>query len=112
MKINKMVFHLFLLLVLVACAGKTSDRYREGNNDGQKVDLTVEDERKLTQEALAEMRKEFPPVNNPHLQAYIEKIGQKIVRANKLHNNPYTYNFTVVDVPNVNAFALPAGTIY
>src|SRR5690606_26925428 len=46
------------------------------------------------------------------LQSYITRLGQKLVNANKLNNNPYTYSFTVVDTPQVNAFALPAGTIY
>lgn len=100
------------LIFLVACATKTSDRYREGDNSGQAVALTVDEEKKLTKEALAEMKKEYPPANNPALQAYINKIGQRIVQANKLNNNPYTYNFTVVDVPAVNAFALPAGSIF
>lgn len=99
-------------LTLLSCSSKKySDRYREGDNTGQKAALTVEEEKKLTQEALSSMKKEYPPAENKELQAYIERIGQKIVRANNLHNNPYTYNFTVVDVPHVNAFALPAGTI-
>lgn len=36
----------------------------------------------------------------------------KIVRASKLQDNPYSYNFTVVDTPDINAFAMPAGTIF
>jgi predicted Zn-dependent protease len=36
----------------------------------------------------------------------------KIVNGNKVEGNPYHYNFTVVDVENVNAFALPAGAIF
>lgn len=107
----KTFFVLFLIL-LSSCSSKSSDRYREGNNDGQKSALTVAEEKKLTQEALVDMKKEFPPAKNPALQAYINKIGQKIVNANKLHNSPYTYNFTVVDTPMVNAFALPAGSIF
>ncbi len=101
-----------LLFCFTACSSKTSDRYREGNNDGQMSALTVEEEKKLTREALAEMRKEFPPVNHAGLQNYITNLGQKLVRANKLNHNPYTYTFTVVDTPQVNAFALPAGTVY
>jgi beta-barrel assembly-enhancing protease len=104
---------LMLLLILqVACASKTSDRYREGNNAGQKSALTVQEEKDLTKEALTDMKKEFPSANNPALQAYITKLGQKLVAANKLNNNPYTYTFTVVDSPMVNAFALPAGSIF
>lgn len=101
-----------LLLFITACSSMTSDRYREGNNEGQKAALTVEEEKKLTKEALTEMSKEYPPVNHPALQSYITRLGQKLVKANKLNNNPYTYTFTVVDTPQVNAFALPAGTIY
>lgn len=107
------IFLLLLALVVISCSSKKySDRNREGDNTGQMSALTVEEEKKLTQEALKEMKKDYPPADNRELQAYIERLGQKIVAANKLNNNPYTYNFTVVDVPNVNAFALPAGTIY
>lgn len=108
-KISCLTLSLFLL---AACAGKTSDRYREGDNRGQHSALTVEEEKKLSQDALKEMNKEFPPAKNPQLQAYITKLGQKLVSTNRLHNNPYTYQFTVVDSPMVNAFALPAGRVF
>lgn len=101
-----------LVFLLSACASKSSDRYREGDNKGQNVELTVEQEKKLTQEALAEMKKDYPAVKNQALQAYIERLGQKIVQANKLHNQPYSYNFTAVDSDQINAFALPAGEIF
>jgi predicted Zn-dependent protease len=108
----KKTFLGLLLALVCACGSKSSDRYREGNNAGQRAALTVEEEKKLTQEALGEMSKEYPPAPQKALQAYITGLGQKLVRANKLHGNPYTYTFTVVDTPQVNAFALPAGTIY
>jgi beta-barrel assembly-enhancing protease len=111
--IIKNIISLFMApMVLIACASKTSDRYREGDNTGQEVALTVDEEKKLTKEALTEMSKDYPPVKNKQLQDYIERLGQKIVKANGLHDKPYTYSFTVVDVANVNAFALPAGTIF
>ncbi|MCM2351718.1 MAG: M48 family metalloprotease [Bacteriovoracaceae bacterium] len=108
-----MIKKLFLitLLSVTACATEKT-RYREGNNEGQKAALTVEEEKNLTKESLAEMKKDYPPAKNAELQAYINKLGQKIVRANKLSNNPYTYTFTVVDVKDINAFALPAGSIF
>lgn len=109
---HKNLFFTLSLIILVSCATKSSDRYREGNNEGQKVDLTVDQERQLTQEALKEMNKEYPPAQNPEIQAYISRLGQKLVNANKLNNNPYTYKFTVVDVQAVNAFALPAGSVF
>lgn len=110
---NCLGLFILLLTMSMSCSSKKyADRYREGDNSGQQVELTVDQEKKLTQEALAEMKKEYPPAANKEIQAYIEKLGQKIVNANNLHNKPYTYNFTVVDSAQVNAFALPAGAIF
>jgi predicted Zn-dependent protease len=104
---------LTLCLYLISCASpKYSDRYREGDNTGQTAALTVDEEKKLTREALTEMSKEYPLVKDQRLQSYIQKVGQRIVNANNLRGNPYTYTFTVVDVPHVNAFAMPAGAIF
>lgn len=98
-------------LLLAACA-TSKTRYREGNLKGDETEMTVADEQRMTQEALPEMRKEYPPLPNPELQDYITGLGNKIVLANGLHNHPYHYNFTVVGVSYVNAFALPAGTVF
>ncbi|MCB1176471.1 MAG: M48 family metalloprotease, partial [Leptospiraceae bacterium] len=100
-------------LLLTACsAGGSNDRMREGDNTGQTTSMTVEDEKQLTQEVLPEMKKDYPAINDSELQSYISDLGQRIVKANDLNNKPYSYNFTVVGVGYVNAFALPAGTVF
>ena len=103
---------ILLLFAITACAPTQSSRYREGSNVGQEVNITVADEKRLTQEALPKMLKDYPPAKSEQLQKYVSKIGMKIVRANNLEGNPYNYTFTVVDVVDVNAFAMPAGTIF
>lgn len=103
---------LVALSLVVSCAPTNSSRYREGSNVGQETPLTVEDERRLTQEALPQMTKDYPAAGNRELQNYVSDLGMKIVRANHLEGNPYQYDFTVVDVVDVNAFALPAGKIF
>lgn len=111
---KKMIL-LFVLLstaVILSCAPATSSRYREGSNVGQEIPLTVQDERRLTEEALPKMLKDYPPAGNRDLQNYVSSLGMKIVRANNLEGNPYHYTFTVVDVAAVNAFAMPAGKIF
>jgi predicted Zn-dependent protease len=100
-----------LPLLLAACASAPKTRYREGDNSGQETALTIADEKKMTQEVLPQMKKDYPAYKNPEAQAYISDLGQKIVKANNLAGNPYQYNFTLVDVNYVNAFALPAGEI-
>ena len=109
---KKLPLFLVLLSFIISCAPAQQTRYREGSNVGQQAGLTVQDERRLTEEALPKMKQEYPPAKNPELQKYISNLGMKIVRANNLEGNPYNYNFTVVDVENVNAFALPAGTVF
>lgn len=110
--VGRRTFLLAMPMLLAACASKNKTRYREGDNAGQATAMTVQDELRMTQEVLPEMKKEYPAINNPELQAYVSRLGNKIVDANQLRNNPYNYTFTAVGVNYVNAFALPAGTVF
>lgn len=112
MKKNMTRLILLSLAVIISCAPASSSRYREGSNVGQETRLTVQDERRLTEEALPKMIKDYPPAKNQELQKYVSGLGMKIVKANNLEGNPYSYDFTVVDVADVNAFAMPAGKIF
>lgn len=98
--------------LMASCASVDKTRYREGDNTGQAVGLTPAEEQNMTNEVLPKMRKDYPPLNDSGMQRYISGLGSKLVQANGLSGKPYSYNFTVVDVPYVNAFALPAGTVF
>jgi len=102
-----------VLLVLNACASASkADRKREGDNSGQNTQMTPQDEEKMTAEVLPQMKKDYPTLSDPALQKYITELGNKLVKASHLEGKPYHYNFTIVDVDYVNAFALPAGTVF
>ena len=58
------------------------------------------------------MRKDYPKLQDSQMQSYVSQLGRRIATASQLEGNPYNYNFTVVDVGMVNAFALPAGTVF
>ena len=63
------------------------------------------------QQAAAEIHKAYNPYDDlPTLQKYVNEIGQKLARNS--HRPELDYHFTVVDSPQVNAFALPGGHIY
>jgi predicted Zn-dependent protease len=98
--------------VLLAACSTPQHRQREGNLTGTETSLSYDDERRMTQEVMPQMRKDYPAIPNPTMQNYIANLGSRVVRANGLEGNPYNYNFTVVGVPYVNAFALPAGTVF
>ena len=113
MKKNRILFAILsAVLLIISCVTPDSSRYREGSNVGQETALTVQDEQRLSQEALPKMLKDYPPAKNQELQKYVSDLGFKIVKANNLEGNPYHYDFTVVDVTDVNAFAMPAGKVF
>ncbi len=47
---------------------------------------------------------------NLALRAYVNELGNKL--AEKSHRNHLIYHFTVLDSPQINAFALPGGYVY
>ena len=54
--------------------------------------------------------KEFPAYRNAALQAYVNRVGQKLAAQSHRSNLPWT--FTVVDSGDINAFAVQGGFIY
>lgn len=57
-----------------------------------------------------EILKQYPRYEDARLQAYIQRVGERVARAS--HRNQLGYVFTLVDSPDINAFALPGGYIY
>jgi predicted Zn-dependent protease len=62
------------------------------------------------QKAHQEVLKEYGTYNNPAVQAYVNAIGQRL--AKQSHRNQLQWHFTVLDSPEINAFALPGGYVY
>ncbi len=57
-----------------------------------------------------EMLAQQAAYNNPQLQSYVNRVGQRLVANSEESDIPFT--FTVIDSPDINAFALPGGYIY
>ena len=57
-----------------------------------------------------EVLKEYGVYNNPAVQAYVNTLGQKL--AAQSHRAHLQWHFTVLDSPEINAFALPGGYVY
>lgn len=60
--------------------------------------------------AHGEILKSYGAYPDAKLQAYVNEVGQKLARNSHRANLPWT--FTVLDSPEVNAFALPGGYVY
>lgn len=50
------------------------------------------------------------PYNNDELQAYVDKVGQRLAAVSSRPNLNYT--FTIIDEPAVNAYAAPGGYVF
>jgi predicted Zn-dependent protease len=77
------------------------------------AERTVMDERTELVEgkkAHDEVLKEYGVYKDERLQAYVNEVGQKLAKQSHRANIPWT--FTVLDSPEINAFALPGGYVY
>ena len=57
-----------------------------------------------------EVMKEYTALKNPRVQAYVNELGQRLAKQSQRPNLVWT--FTVLDSPEINAFALPGGYVY
>jgi predicted Zn-dependent protease len=57
-----------------------------------------------------EMLKEQAIYQDAELNAYVNKVGQQLAAIS--HRPDLTYTFTIIDSPEINAFALPGGYVY
>src|SRR5215469_6659857 len=70
-----------------------------------------EEELQVGKQAAEETNKSVPllPDSSP-VSRYVQQLGKKL--AAQAPGEPWPYNFHVVNQKEINAFALPAGTIY
>ncbi len=75
---------------------------------------TPEQDVQLGREAAAEARREYPVINDPGLDSYLDSLGQRLVAASpaELNNPVFEYSFTPVNLKEINAFALPGGAMF
>ena len=75
---------------------------------------TPEQDVQLGREAAAEVRKQYPIIQDTALAAYLDRLGKRLVAAApaSLNNPAFEYSFTPVNLKDINAFALPGGPMF
>ncbi len=71
--------------------------------------LSPAQERRLGQAFMRSVRSSQPVINDPWMTSYIQKLGQKLVA--KSRSSGRSYEFFLIDEPQINAFAGPGGYI-
>jgi len=72
------------------------------------------DDVKLGREAAAEVRKEYPVIDNGQIKNYLDHLGRELVAVAppELNHPEFEYSFTPVNLKEINAFALPGGPMF
>ena len=101
--LSRSLFACSMLALLGACAANPT-----GGVDF--VTMSESRELELGTELHQQILKETPVYQDQQLQAYVDRVGQKL--ASVSHRSDIDYHFTVIDSPDINAFALPGGYVY
>jgi hypothetical protein len=73
-----------------------------------------EDDVKLGRQAAAEAEQQFPLLRDSEVNAYVERVGQRLVASipPEFQHPEFRYYFKVINASDINAFALPGGPMY
>ncbi len=79
---------------------------------GQAERSVMSEEAEIAEGAKAhkQVLQEYGAYADPRLQAYVNDLGQRL--AKQSHRANLKWTFTVLDSPEINAFALPGGYVY
>ena len=69
-----------------------------------------DEEVRISREFRREARKQLQFVNNPEVERYIDRVGQRILST--MGPQPFDYRFFVIQDNQLNAFAVPGGSIF
>src|SRR6266446_2638075 len=72
------------------------------------------DDVRLGRQAAAEAEQQFPLLRDSEVNAYVERVGQRLVAAipQEFQHPEFRYYFKVINASDINAFALPGGPMY
>jgi len=75
---------------------------------------SVQDDVKVGKEAASAVEREQPILRDDEITAYVASIGERLVAVvpADLQHPEFQYSFKVVNIGDINAFALPGGPMY
>ena len=100
----ELVVPVVVIALLTACATNPVTGRRELNFMSEAQEISI------GRESDPQIKQEMGLYNDPELQRYVNDIGQRMAKVSERPNLPWM--FQIVDVPAINAFAVPGGFIY
>src|SRR5882672_8780497 len=74
--------------------------------------FSKQDDIQVGQENAKQVLQQYEVAKNPFVQDYVQKLGQKLAAAPEAKASGFTFTFTVLNMDQVNAFALPGGPMF
>jgi Zn-dependent protease with chaperone function len=76
--------------------------------------FTPKQDVELGREAAAEVRRQYPIIQDERIAHYLTRLGDRLVAAapSELNDPAFEYSFTPVNLKEINAFALPGGPMF
>jgi Zn-dependent protease with chaperone function len=113
-KIQARMATLLLALLMASCAGSRIQQTPTGRIEakpGGFNQFSPEQEVELGKESARQVRQEMPILedSNP-ISQYVRQLGEEL--ASKAPGQKWPYSFSVVNVKELNAFALPGGPVF
>ncbi|MDQ3070881.1 MAG: M48 family metallopeptidase [Acidobacteriota bacterium] len=98
-------------LLLAFAAGSADAQTRIVLRDNK---YTPQQDVQLGQEAASEVRREYPMLNDSTTERLVDRIGQRLAEnIPAAYRQPaFRYSFDVVNMKEINAFALPGGPMF
>ncbi len=105
----KLQARLVLVLTLVASTVAAQTKVTPPKNK-----YTPEQDVKIGREAAAEVRREYPLIDDSQIRSYLDRTGDRLVDGSPadLKKPAFEYSFTPVILKDINAFALPGGPMF
>ena len=68
----------------------------------------------IGQQATKEIEQQLPLLRDDSIESFVDRIGQRLVQVMppELEHREFRYSFKVINVREINAFALPGGPMY
>lgn len=103
-----------LLAGFALCKYYSNSQYNEITGETQHISITADQEVALGIHSFPAMVEQYGGLHpDPEAQKFVKDIGQRIVQNSDVRQTPYTYDFHLLNQPEVvNAFALPGGQVF
>jgi predicted Zn-dependent protease len=102
--------HTLSALMAAALLGCGTQTVNPVTGQKERSVMSEQQEVELGAKAHQDILKEYGVLKNDRVQAYVNDIGQRMARLSQRSQLKWT--FTVLDSPEINAFALPGGYVY